>query len=295
MAELALIHQRDELLYPDIVFNRPISGLSRLQLALFGGSKKRLNTLSQLYGTTVAMGVSPVCLVEARATDASLLPLGSMLLSAGRKTGHIEQTGEVLDFLTHANLVVMAPDVEFGSSMQILFEKIWSTTAVPLVVTDEALALYNFMPQVSWMRPNTLLYLGSEALMKLAGALDLSVKIRPGRGVYNVINIAQSVSKRLRAHVICYGADMAVVVDTSHASEVGIIHFRPTVINEYRGLFMGLLCGLLADFAVELSDVLPKALTAGYLFNTITLAERELRDPVQADRLIRETIQREMN
>lgn len=294
MDKIELVHQRDQLLNRDIIFNRPISGLSRIQVALFGGKKGSLATLSQLYSANLAMGLSPVCVVESRAGAKELLPVGSMMLSVSKKNSAITETAEVLSFVERANLAILAPDAELGSALQILFEKLYLSTKTPLIITDEAVGLYGFLPHKFRKRKDTLIFVSAEGLVKLVNQLGLAVPVRPGRGVYNVVSLADAVSDELAAHVVVYTSDMVVARDTSNHLQRGVVHVASGSVELHRGLLLGLMAGLLGDFSQSLSGVLDKVLVAGYLFNDVTLGARELRDPILAERLIKETLQREL-
>lgn len=291
--QIKLIHQRDESLYPDVLFNRPIRGLSRMHVALFGGSKRGMVALSEVYSAMLSTGIEPTCIVEAVAAELAPLPVGSPILHADKKTKQVSESADVLSFVGRSNVAIMAPDAELGSSLQILFEKVLSQTNTPVIITDEAVGLYRFMPTGS-KRVNVLFILSTEGLMKLVNVLALPVKIRPGRGVYNTISLVEAVHEATGAHVLSFDTEQAVVRDKSSSNEYGIIHVLENSIMQHRGLFIGLVAGLLADTAQTFSSVLPKLMTAGYLFNSILSQSNGLHDPAMLDRAIKETLASEL-
>ncbi len=290
---IKLIHQRDESLYPDVLFNRPIRGLSRMHVALFGGGKRGVVTLSEVYSTMQSTGIEPTCVVEALVANLAPLPIGSIILHTDKKSQQVSETAEVLSFVDRSNMVIMAPEAELGSSLQILFEKVLSETQTPVIITDEAVGLYRFTPRNA-KRVNVLFVLSSEGLMKLANILALPVKIRPGRGVYNTLALVEAVHEATGAHVVSYDNEQAVVRDGASSDEYGIIHVQEGSITQHRGLLIGLTAGLLTDVSQSFTSVLPKLMTAGYLFNTILGQSNGLHDPAMMDRAIKDTIASEL-
>ncbi len=290
---IKLIHQRDESLYPDVLFNRPIRGLSRMHVALFGGSKRSIVALSEVYSTMQITGIEPTCIAEAITAELAPLPVGSLILHADKKTKQISETADVLSFVGRSNVAIMAPDAELGSSLQILFEKVLSETQTPVIITDEVVGLYRFEPGAI-KRSDVFFLLSSEGLVKLANTLALPVKISPGRGVYNTISLVEAVRDATGAHVLSFDAEQAVVCDSSNSNEYGIIHVLENSIMQHRGLFIGLVAGLLTDAAQTFSSVLPKLMTAGYLFNVIMTQSNGLHDPAMLDRAIKDTLASEL-
>lgn len=291
--QIKLIHQRDESLYPDVLFNRPIRGLSRMHVALFGGSKRGMVALSEMYSTMLSTGIEPTCVVEAVTAELAPLPVGSLILHTDKKTRQVSETADVLSFVGRSNVAIMAPEAELGSSLQILLEKVLSETQTPVIITDEAVGLYRFAPRGT-KRLNVLFILSAEGLMKLANVLALPVKIRPGRGVYNTLALVEAVHDATGAHVVSFDCEQAVVRDGSRNDEYGIIHVLENGITQHRGLFIGLVAGLLADTSQAFTSVLPKLMTAGYLFNSILNQSNGLHDPAMLDRAIKDTLANEL-
>ena len=290
---IKLIHQRDQSLYPDVLFNRPISGLGRMHVALFGGGKRGVVTLSEVYSSMLSTGIEPTCVVEAPTANLAPLPIGSIILHTDKKTQQVSETAEVLSFVARSNMVILAPEAELGSALQILFEKVLSETQTPVVITDEVVGLYRFTPRTS-KRANVLFILSSEGLMKLANALALPVKIRPGRGIYNTLALVEAVYEATGAHVLSFDNEQAVVRDGSSSDEYGIIHVQEGSISQHRGLLIGLIAGLLSDVTQTFTSVLPKLMTAGYLFNAIMSQSNGLHDPAMLDRAIKDTLSSEL-
>ena len=291
--QLKLIHQYDTPLYPDVLFNRPIAGLSRFHIALFGGGKRGIAVLSELYTSTLSMGIGPTCVVETQAVEPQLLPVGSLSMHADRKTKQIVESADILSFIDRSNLAILAPEADLGSSLQILFEKILAQTNTPVIITDEMVGLYRFLPKGE-QRPNVLFVLSTDGLTKLANILALPVKIRPGRGVYNIISLVEAVHEATGAHVLSFDSDQAVIRDAMKSGEYGILHVPEGSIDQHRGLLIGLAAGLLAEASQTLTSVLPKLMTVGYLFNAILKESNGLHDPAMLERSLKDTLAREL-
>jgi hypothetical protein len=264
-----------------------------MHVALFGGSKRGIVALSEVYSALQSTGIEPTCVVEAVTAELAPLPVGSLILHADKKTKQVSESADVLSFVGRSNVAIVAPEAELGSSLQILFEKILSQTNTPIIITDEAVGLYRFMP-IDAKRSNVLFILSSEGLLRLASVLALPVKIRPGRGVYNVLALVEAVRDATGAHVLSFDTEQAVACDNSRGDEYGIIHVLESSIMQHRGLFIGLVAGLLADATQTFSSVLPKLMTAGYLFNLIMTQSNGLHDPAMLDRAIKDTLASEL-
>jgi len=271
MQDRQLIHQYDELLYPDIIFNRPISNLARLQIAVFGGRQHQLAEISQLYQTLGAMGISAQLYLEEKVIVPGMVPLGTFHLTTDRKTGKVSQTAEVLDRVRESNLAVFAPNVLLGSAMHILAERLLNETDTPIILTDEAVMLMS--PQFAQTlrhRGNVVFFLSNRGMIQLANQLGLAVQIRSGRGVYNTLDIQESIVNATGAGIISYAHDVAVVLDSKNSTEAGIIHFsRPGQLDNQRGVFLAILAGLVVSPGSGITNFMQKALTGGYLFQKI--------------------------
>ncbi len=289
MQDRQLIHQYDELLYPDIIFNRPISNLARLQIAVFGGRHHQLAEISQLYQALGAMGVSAQLYLEEKVIVPDMVPLGTFHLTTDLKKGKVSQTAEVLDRVGESNLAIFAPNVLLGSAMHILAERLLTETDVPIILTDEAVMLMS--PQFAQTlrhRGNVIFFLSNRGMIQLANQLGLAVQIRSGRGVYNTLDIQESIFEATGASIISYAHDVAVVLDDSkNSTEAGIIHFsRPGLLDAQRGVFLAILAGLVVDLGSEITNFMQKALTGGYLFQKIAdTTDAHVSNVFTADRI----------
>ncbi len=295
MDKIELIHQHDVLIYPEVLFNRPISGLNRLHIMLIGGDVAQLNTLNQAYTALLALGLSPECIALDNPTVNEYLPIDTLKLHVDKKTQVIVETASVIDMAQRANLAVLCPGGHMNSSVQILCEKVLTECSVPVIITDEALPLYDNLPTTILSRQNTMFALSLGGLKRLERSLGIHISDRPSRGIYNILAHIAALQKVVAARFICYDDDLIVVSDmTEVSSRYGVIHLDGANALSSPGLFIGLLAGLLAQMQPGFNQAIQKVITSGYLLRKILHAQQADDQSRSVDQLITSTVQAEL-
>jgi hypothetical protein len=288
--EIELVHQYDKLVFPEVLFNRPISGLGRLHVLLLAGEISQLSIFSQVFTALRALSLNPDCVAIENELTNSFLPVGSVKIHVDKKSHQILETAQLIESSERSNLVIISPGSNLTSSSHMLYEKIMSQTQAPVILTDEAVGIYANLPRQARSRANVMLTLSLQGLKALEKSLDLHVEDRPGRGIYNLLHHMGAVQGVVKADIVCRHEGVVLVQSQASSKRCGVIHLEASNAEAYQGILIGLIAGLMTEPAPVLRGGLEKVMTAGYLFNMITRASKELTDPVRATALIKHTI-----
>lgn len=290
MQEIELVHQYDKLVFPEVLFNRPISGLGRLHVLLLAGEVSQLSIFSQVFTALTALSLNPDCVAIENELTNSFLPVGSTKIHVDKKSHQILETAQLIESSERSNLIIMSPGSNLTSSSHMLYEKIMGQTKTPVILTDEAVGIYVNLSKQARSRSNVMFILSLQGLKALEKSLDIHVEDRPGRGIYNVLHHMDAVQKVVQADVVCRYEGVVVVQSQASPGRYGIVHLEAGNTEAYQGLLTGLIAGLMTEPVPVLRGGLEKVMTAGYLFNMITRASKELADPVRATTLIKHTV-----
>ncbi len=290
MQEIELVHQHDKLVFPEVLFNRPISGLGRLHILLLAGEISQLSIFSQVFTALTALSLNPDCVAMESELTNSFLPVGSTKIHVDKKSHQVLETAQLIESSEDSNLVIMSPGSNLTSSSHMLYEKIMDQTQAPVIITDEAVGIYANLPRQARSRGNVMFILSLQGLKMLEKSLEMHVEDRPGRGIYNLLHHMDAVQRVVKADVVCRHEGVVLVQSQDSSRRCGVVHLEVSNTEAYSGLLIGLIAGLTTEPSAAFRGNLEKAMTAGYLFKMITSASKELADPVRATALIKDTI-----
>jgi hypothetical protein len=150
---MAQIQQTADSIDEKTVFNLALGGANRTSIVLGGGSGHGFAQISQLFAIWQDLKLPVSLLVSSKVEK--YLPAKvnfATIDAANRQSNH-----HALTLLDSAGLVLIGPDMQITSTEQIFFAKFLTQTAVPTVLTDEALSLWRIdtrlqnNPQLTWL------------------------------------------------------------------------------------------------------------------------------------------------
>lgn len=260
MARPEIIHQKDELLYPWVLFNRPINPSLKPTVLLVGGSPGNLTDLSDSFQAALATNVQLELLIPKSLSNlVDTLPVKAYIEL--NKPYQINKA-KLDDAIAASNLIVLAPNLAVNSTNQLAMIHIMQHSQQAMILTDEVLRVFK-VPTIHFNNQNMLFLISVDGLIKLANYLHVGVSIKPNRGVYNKIDIIHSLQSKINCSFIVYDAEQLLVCDREGG--VGLIEFTQSDIFAYRGFLIGIISGLMADYGSRINEVIPKVLTAGYV------------------------------
>ncbi len=279
MSHPSIIHQRDQILYPDILFNRPINPLLKPHILLVGGRPGGLKELSDCYNTILALGIFPelVTPVAVGQLTPGLRPAVELKSLQGGQLDK-SQLGQVI---TENHLVVLAPGLAKGSINQLAIEYILSNSQAIMLLTDEALQLAQINAEI-FRRQKAIFCLSTEGLVAMANYLGVAVTIRPKRGIFNHFDIICAIQEAVGGVFIVYSQSQIIIVDKP--DRIGLVELDQAEIPVLRGILLGLVAAISADIGQQMSNIFEKSLVAGYLLrqnyqsnNIISSIKEEIR------------------
>ncbi len=206
--------QTTELLFPKVLWNRPISRATAGRLLLVGGHKGGVATLQGTHQVAGATGIGALTLLVPDVLRPLLgtlpeIDFGATTLSGSLGNGSLATMQELAD---HADAVVLGADASNNSETTILTEKFVTSYNRSLVLVDDAFNMIVQTPDLIRDRQNTLIVLSMQQLFKLAGQLNLPIHIRPDAGVSGKVEILESFWNVLKVDLALVGPEIIIKV-----------------------------------------------------------------------------------
>lgn len=262
--DIDIIQQADKLLFPEVIFNKPINKLASPRIMILGGSGNKLNNISLCY-ESIANSYSNATLVLPKILSTSLDIPDAIYLSSN-PTGSIlkENLDKLIELSSDCNFLIIGVDLYLGSEAQIVIEKLLHDTLVPCLVTDEVTKLFLLNPEILKKRKNLVLFTNTENLIKLANKLGIAINIQPSRGVYNKTDLIKKILANINCSIICYDSDQIICMDSSDLERAGLINFE-SGLEKNIGSIIGLVGSFLADPTYKINKFIKKTLTACFV------------------------------
>lgn len=266
-----IIHQKDEPLYPEVLFNRPINPLLKPVILLIGGGAGKLTTLSSSYQIIGVLGIRRGLVAPKNlASLGDLLPITAYIEPT--RAGQINKAA-LAAVANDSNLMVLAPDLANNSTNQLACDYLLRSYQSAVVITDEILRLAAISPDVL-VRSNVIYFISTAGLIALANYLKIGIAIRPNRGIYNKIDIIKSLQNKLTSDFVVY--DQQQILICTLDGQIGVTDIKSTDIFDQQGILLGLLASLVADYSGQLKNVFKRTMMAGYIFKSA--ASKQLKN-----------------
>lgn len=241
MTDLPIIAQKDDLLYPQNLFMRPLNRLQMPQIGLIGGASQGFKRLNDVYQTLLDCD-NRVILTVSRATQQMIGQAVDLVFEASTNGRYDDSS--IIERLTEANLIVLAPGMVVSSQDHIRLDKILNHIERPLMMSAEALPIAIADPSLLASAGSSLV-LSTEQAIGLAGKYGLPVDIRPARGIYNRLDIMLSLSAYTNAMVVIVEKNQIVLAHHSLA-QAGLLQMSTADFNSDLGQIIGILSALSA-------------------------------------------------
>jgi NAD(P)H-hydrate repair Nnr-like enzyme with NAD(P)H-hydrate dehydratase domain len=212
MNQPAYEHQTEELLYPKIIWNRPVARHGAGRLLVIGGYLGDFSLPTAIYGLAQAAGIGecsvalPDSLLKFLAgTPATTFVASSQSGSLGR-----EALGRLLELGEEADAIAIGAGLSNNSETAVLVERLLQEQGRPVIAFADALVALQFNLRLLTDRPQALIIATMPELFKLAGQLKLPIHIRPQGGLINKLEIVRDVKAAIKADLVVYGAETIV-------------------------------------------------------------------------------------
>jgi NAD(P)H-hydrate repair Nnr-like enzyme with NAD(P)H-hydrate dehydratase domain len=212
VSQPAYEHQTEELLYPKIIWNRPVARHGAGRLLIVGGYLGDFSLPTAIYGLAQAAGVGectvalPDSLLKFLAgTPATVFVASSQSGSLGR-----EALGRLLELSEEADAVAIGAGLSNNSETAVLVERLLQEMEQPVIAFADTLTALQFNLRLLTDRSNALIVVTMQELFKLAGQLGVAIQINRNGGLLNKVEIVRTVKAELKADLVVYGAETIV-------------------------------------------------------------------------------------
>lgn len=277
MAELDIIRQGEIVLYPDLVFNRPVNPVSQPIVSLVGGNVTGIKPLDQAYTVAAGLGSRVDLLTTAQVAGAV------RELSAGWPPHVFDPADRAAthelwhQIETGSSLAAVGIDLPLSSTVQVRLEELLQLSSVPLIVTGQALRLFATNPGLL-QKPNLVLCCDTIELMRLCNDVRVPARLVAQRGIYGIVDLIQKLAEQVTGlKIAAFDAENLLIYDHRDPNQIGLLHINGDWYDG-RGLIYGALAGMLSWPLRSLDKYLPRAMNAAYVLRRLVVDEKTDRD-----------------
>ena len=206
--------QPDQLLFPKILWSRPISRQTAGRLLVVGGHRSGVAHLQVGYQIAAASGVGALTLLLPDALRPLLGTIPEITFGPSTSSGSLAKPAlaELIELASNADTTLIGIDASNNSETAILFESFVAKYHQPLIVVDNGLEVIATNPEAFARRPDTLVILTMQQLFKLAGKLQLPLHIKPDAGLGGKVGIVNDLWEVLRTDLAIIGPEIIIKV-----------------------------------------------------------------------------------
>jgi NAD(P)H-hydrate repair Nnr-like enzyme with NAD(P)H-hydrate dehydratase domain len=222
--------QTDEPLFPNTLYNRPITRHGAGRLLIVGGHSGELSQPTALYQLAVAAGVGE-CNVVLPDTLAKLLSgAPGTHFAASTPSGSLapEALGRILELAEEADAVAIGASLSNNSGTAMLVEKLLHELEQPVILFGDAFVILRHNLRLIADRPRALVIAAMPEVFKLCGALDIPINIRPDAGLMNKLEIIHDLRAASACQYAVYGTEIIVAAGTEMVVTPANFHLATT-------------------------------------------------------------------
>lgn len=209
--------QTDEPLFPNALFNRPVTRHGAGRLLIVGGHSGEFSLPTSMHQLALAAGLGE-CQVLLPDVLAKLLG-GSpgTFFGASNPSGSLslESLGRILELSETADAVAIGASLSSNSTTAMLIEKAATELNRPIIYFADALTILRHNIQIATDNPDALIIASMPEVFKLCGLLSVPIQIRPNAGLMNKLEIVQDLRAAMAAQLVVYGSETIDATDTS--------------------------------------------------------------------------------
>jgi NAD(P)H-hydrate repair Nnr-like enzyme with NAD(P)H-hydrate dehydratase domain len=197
--------QGGEPLFTDLLWSRPENKQQAGKLLIIGGNAHGFAAPAQAYQAAEAAGVGSARVIL---PDALQKTVGTFLENAffvpSTPSGSFarQALGELLDQAGWADAVLLAGELGRNSETAILLEAFVEKTAMPLVITRDAVDYFASIPLKLLARPHTTVVLSIAQLQKLCQNAKFPQVITFGMDLIKLVNALHQLTTQYPANII---------------------------------------------------------------------------------------------
>lgn len=202
--------QTDELLFPQVLFNRPVTRNGAGRLLVVGGHTGEFSQPTAMNALALAAGAGECRVIM---PDKLLPILGGapgVFFGASTNSGSLSRDalGRILQLSEETDAVAIGSSLSNNSDTTMLAERLLSETTGSLVLYDDGLVAARSQIADISRRPNTLFILTMPEVFKLCGQLGIAIHVQSGAGLINKLEIVENLAGALAGDIAVFGTEV---------------------------------------------------------------------------------------
>jgi len=204
--------QTDKPLFPDVFWNRPTMRQRAGRLLLIGGHKGEFSLLQAIYQTTEAAGIGECVAVMPDSLRRTVGENGFGRFVPASTSGSLGKAAlaELLELATDADALIIGANLTTNAETAVVIEALITKLEQPVVITEEAIGLLQFHPELITGNPRALVVTTMPGLFALAGHHHMPIAIKPHGGVVGKIEILQQLAAISRCSYVVFDSEILV-------------------------------------------------------------------------------------
>lgn len=206
------IRQDSDPLFPKILWERPINKRAAKKLLIIGGHATQFSATQLAYQEALAAGIGEAKVVLPASVLKVTGNLPDCLFVPANASGSIARPAleEIESYIKDSDGVLLAGELSQNAETVSLLELIMRDASVPMVISDEVIQSLLYLPELLFTSPERLLIASTQTFMKLAGKLEVAVRIQAGINLLNKIALLTGLNVEHRANYVLSGRDTIV-------------------------------------------------------------------------------------
>ncbi len=207
--------QSDALLFPEVLYNRPITRMGAGRLLIVGGHSGEFSLPTAVHQFAMAAGIGEATAVLPDNLAKFLGGAPGVAFAPASTSGSLgrEALGRILELSEEADAVAIGASLSNNSNTTMLTERLVGEITRPLIVFDDALIALRQNLTAITDNPKVLIILTMAEVFKLCGALAVPINIRPHAGLINKLEIIQDLATASSCAYAVYGTEIIIAAE----------------------------------------------------------------------------------
>jgi len=204
--------QTDQPLFPQVIYNRPVTRMAGGRMLIVGGHSGEFSLPTATHQFAVAAGIGEATAVLPDNLAKLLGGAPGVAFAASSTSGSLgrEALGRILELSEETDAVAIGASLSNNSNTAMLTERLAQEVKRPLIVFDDALTSLRQNIALVTDNPQALVILTMAEVFKLCGALGIPINIRPHAGLINKLEIIRDLASASACAYAVYGTEIII-------------------------------------------------------------------------------------
>lgn len=182
------------------------------RLLLIGGHKGEFSLLQAIYQSAEATGIGECVAAMPDSLRRTIGESGFGRFVPASASGSLGKAAlaELLELATDADALIIGANLTNNAETAVVIESLITKLEQPVVITEEAIDILQFHPELITGNPRALVVATMPALFALAGHHHMPIAIKPHGGVVGKIEILQQLAAISRCCYVVFDSEILV-------------------------------------------------------------------------------------